>query len=213
MTKPAREGIADSLRRMLITGELAPGVVSEAELCDLLGCSRTPLREALRQLSYEHLIVLPPRKNVLIPQLGVLEFQQAHETARFVEGVCVALAAVRSDEQQLEQLKDLVARQWQANEARSFYDLARLDWEFHVAIAKATANRHFCRAASSLHGFLARFTFQAFRASGGADQSIAEHARIVDALEERDVQLAQQMMEEHTMKGGQRILAILGLGE
>jgi len=213
MSEPAREGIADSLRRMLITGELAPGLVSEAELCNLLGCSRTPLREALRQLTYEHLIVLPPRKNVLIPQLGVLEFQQAHEAARFVEGICVALAAVRIDAQQLEQMRDLIARQRQANESRSFYDLAQLDCEFHVAIAKATANRHFSDTAALLHGFFARFTFQAYRAVGSADQSIAEHAGIVEALEKRDVQLAQQRLEEHTMKGGQRILAILGLGE
>jgi DNA-binding GntR family transcriptional regulator len=213
VTEPARKGIADSLRRMLVTAELAPGVVSEADLCRLLGCSRTPLREALRQLAHDHLVVLAPRKNVLIPQLGVLEFQQAHEAARFVEGVCVALAAVRIDAQQLEQMREIIARQRRANEAGSFYDLAELDCEFHVAIAKATANLHLFETATRLHGFFARFTFQAYKASGGAGQSIAEHTRIVEALHEGDVDLARQRLEEHTMRGGQRILAILGLGE
>jgi DNA-binding GntR family transcriptional regulator len=105
VSEPARKAIAGNLRRMLITGELVAGsILSEAELCELLDCSRTPLREALHQLSHEYLVVLPPRKNVLIPHLGVTEFQQAHEAARFIERVCVGLAAERINEPQLEEM-------------------------------------------------------------------------------------------------------------
>jgi DNA-binding GntR family transcriptional regulator len=214
VSEPARKAIAGNLRRMLITGELVAGsILSEAELCELLDCSRTPLREALHQLSHEYLVVLPPRKNVLIPHLGVTEFQQAHEAARFIERVCVGLAAERINEPQLEEMKDIVARQKFADEAQSFFDLAELDCQFHVAIAKATGNRHLLDSASRLHSFFARFTYQACKASGGAALSIAEHSLIVEALEKRDVQLAQQRLDDHTIKGGQRILAILGLGE
>jgi DNA-binding GntR family transcriptional regulator len=214
VSEPARKAIAGNLRRMLITGELVAGsILSEAELCELLDCSRTPLREALHQLSYEYLVVLPPRKNVLVPHLGVTEFQQAHEAARFIERVCVGLAAERIDEPQLGEMKDIVARQKAADDAQSFFDLAQLDCQFHVAIAKATGNRHLLDSASRLHSFFARFTYQACKASGGAALSIAEHSLIVEALEKRDVQLAQQRLDDHTIKGGQRILAILGLGE
>jgi DNA-binding GntR family transcriptional regulator len=214
MSKPAREAIAGKLRRLLITGELVPGsLLSEADLCGLLSCSRTPLREALRQLSHEYLVVLPPRRNVLIPHLGVTEFQQANEAARFIEGICIGLAAERIDEQQLKEMMDIVAQQRAANEVRAFYDLAELDREFHTAIAKATRNRHFFDAAARLHSFFARFTYQAYKASGSGGLSIAEHGGMVEALEERDIRLAQQRLDEHTTKGGQRILAILGLGE
>lgn len=214
MTKPASEAIAQELRRIIITGQLALGaLVSEASLCDLLNCGRSPLREALQHLSHQYLVEIPPRRGVLIPQLSILDFQQAAEAMLFLGNTYAELAAERINDQQLQQINDIVAQQERCNRSGQFYELAELDCRFHTLIAEVTGNRYFTDSARRLHTSLARFTYRAWKTTGNADQSVAEHRRIVEALETRDPQLSKQRMSDHTTTGRQRVLHILGLGD
>lgn len=211
MSERASESIAEDLRRMIITGELAPGtVVSEGHLSDLLACGRTPLREALRQLNHEYLVDIPPRRGILIPQLGIFDFQQNHEGKRLADSAWIELATERISEQQVEQMKDIVAQQERANEAGQFYELTELDCRFHILLAEATGNRYFVGFASRLYGSGARFVYRAFEAAAGGSLSIAEHRQIVEALEKRDADLAALRVREHSTKSSERALNILG---
>ncbi len=213
MSERASDAIAEQLRRMIITTELAPGtLVSEAHLSELLGCGRTPLREALQQLRHQYLVVTPPRRGILIPQLSIVDFQQAHEAMLFMGSAYIELAVERISDEQLQEIKEIVAQQRHANKAVDSYALAELDFRFHTLIAQITRNRYFADSARRLHSALARFICPAYQAAGDASLSIAEHEQIVEALARRDAQLAKQRFSEHTTKGRQRILNILGLG-
>lgn len=212
MSERASKGIAGELRRMIVTGELAAGeVVSEADLCEVLGCSRTPLREALQQLSHEYLVVLPPRRGVLIPQLSISDFQQAHEAVLVLYTALADLGAERISDGQLEELHSIIAEQSRANEAGKYYRLALLDYRFHTLVAESTGNRYLLDCVSRLHGAVARFVYRAFEASGSATLSIEEHQRIVEALEQRDPDLAREKVQEHSIRSSERALSILGL--
>jgi DNA-binding GntR family transcriptional regulator len=213
MTARARESIAESLRKMVITGELRPGtLVSEAQLAKSLGCGRTPLREALQRLSNEYLVELPPRRGILIPELSILDFQQAAEALLYLGSTYIELACDRITDEQLGQLGDILARQEQCDESAQFFEIAEFDRRFHTLLAEATANRYFIDSASRLHTSLERFTYRAWTATETAKQSIDEHRRIVEALQTRDKALSKQRLGEHTDLGRQRILRILGLG-
>jgi DNA-binding GntR family transcriptional regulator len=214
MSERASETIATQLRRKVITGELSPGsLVSEAHLANVLDCGRTPLREALQQLTQQYLVLTPPRRGILIPQLGIVDYRQLSEAQMLTGSVFAELAAERISEGQLKGLKDILARQQQCNEQADFYNLAELDGQFHVLIAEATGNRFFADFASRVHGALARFLFRAYEAVGDADLSIAEHRGIVESLETGDGKLAKLATRDHVAKATQRVLYILGLGE
>ncbi len=212
MKDRASKGIAAELRRMLVTGELAPGtVVSEADLCDMLGCGRTPLREALQQLSQHYLVALPPRSGVLIPELTTLDFQQAHEAMLEKDSMLAELAAERVNEEPLMTMKQIIDQQIRADEEGDSYELAMLDYRLHTLIAQATGNKYFIDSVSRLHGAVARFVYRSFQAAGSAKLSIEEHQHIVEALEQRDPDLAREKVREHSIASSERALSILGL--
>lgn len=211
MNERASDTIAERLRRMIITGELAPGtLVSESHLSQVVGCGRTPLREALQHLSHQYLLTIPPRRGVLIPPLSIVDFQQGHEAMLVMYTAWAELAAERIRDRQLAQMREIVAQQERANTACEPYDLADLDRLFHVMIAEATGNQYFVDFARRLHGAVARFVYRSFEASGSANLSISEHEQIVEALEKRDPHLARLTVRDHSIKSSERALGILG---
>jgi len=207
----ASEAIAGDLRRMIVTGELAPeAVLSEGDLCELFGCSRTPLREALQQLSYNYLVTLPPRRGVHIPPLSILDFQQAHEAMLVIYPALANAANQRITEQQLREMRGLIADQERANKDGQLYELADLDYRFHTLIARATENQYLLDSVSRLHGAVARWVYRAFEAAGGATLSIAEHREILEALHGRDFQRVSKTIRDHSILSSERALNALG---
>jgi len=214
LSRPASDGLARELRRMVITGELAPGsLVSEVQLSKVLGCSRTPLREALQQLSQQYLLTLPPRRGVLIQPLSILDCQEIHDVMYDIGCACVARAAGRIGQPQLERLREIVARQLEVNNDADCYKLTELDVEFHSAIAQCTGNRYLVYSTERIQSALARFLYPAYKAAGGAHTSIEEHDAIIDALGKGDPELASVQLRKHVMNGRERVLDILGRGD
>jgi len=214
MIGPASTEIITRIRKMVITGELTPGLaVTEVRLAELVGCGRTPLREALRQLSHSYLVIIAPRQGILIPPLDIVDFQQAHEAMWTAGGVCAELAVERIDEKRLEELRRIVAAQEKVGATGDPYDLCELDYRFHTSIAEATSNRYLADSAHRLHSSLARFIYAGYAAQLGPDSSIAEHKEIVEAMASGDPGLAGEKWREHTVEGRRRLLRILGVGK
>jgi len=213
MATQATEQIAQRLRKLVITGQLRAGtLVSEAYLSELLQCGRTPLREALQRLSHEYLVDLPPRRGILIPELSIIDFQEAAEALLYSGGTYVELAVRRISDDQVRELRDIVTEQQQHNASAQFYKVAELDCRFHTLLAQGTGNRYFAESARRLHTSLERFTYRAWTTTATAERSIEEHDLIVQALLERDPVLSKERLRQHAELGRQRVLLVLGLG-
>ncbi len=214
MSRSASDTVARELRRMIITGELAPGgLVSEVLLSKALGCSRTPLREALQQLSQQYLLTLPPRRGVLIQPLSIVDCQEIHDVMYDIGSACIARVSSRIGPQQLERLRSIVSRQEEASNDVDCYELTELDVEFHTTIAQCTGNRYLVCSTERIQSALARFLYPAYQAAGGARVSIAEHKAIIEALEKGDSEMANLRLREHVTNGRERVLDILGRGD
>jgi DNA-binding GntR family transcriptional regulator len=214
VSKRASDEIVKELRKLIITGELAPGaVVSEARLLELLGCGRTPLREAVQELSHQYILTNPPRRGIVIAHMSIDDFRQVHQAITTLDPTLIALAARRISDAQIQELKDLVAEQEEANRTGSFYELVESDGRFHSLIAEATANRYFTDIRKRLYGAVARFVYEAFRSAADASVSITEHRDIVAALEKRDAVLAEQVARQHSEGSTDRILNSLARGQ
>lgn len=214
MGKRASELIAERLRRMVITGELTPGsIVSEAHLAEVLGCTRTPLRRALHELSHLYLVDVPPRRGVLIPELSVVDYQQLSEAQLWVGTDLVHLITERIGDSQLERLRRTAEQQEECSKHGDFYELTELDGQFHTLMVEATGNRYFTGFSRQVQSSLARFLYRAYKAAGGASLSIEEHFQIIEALERRDPELARSRIREHVTEALKRVLNIIALGD
>ena len=138
----ASDRVLTDLRRMILTLELSPGaVVTEASLVELLGCSRTPLREALQRLSHEHLVVAVPRRGVTVADLSIVDFSALIQAEEGVESTVSRLAAERITDDQLDHLGELLARSDEAAAARDMAELVDLDFQIHTTFGVASGNR------------------------------------------------------------------------
>jgi DNA-binding GntR family transcriptional regulator len=210
MSKPASQEISARIRKMVITGALAPGTaLTEVGLAELLECGRTPLRESLQELSHSYLVIIAPRQGILIPTLDIVDFQQAHEAMLTVGDVCTELTAVRGNGGQLEELAGIVSEQEKTADP---YELSDLDYRFHTKIAEATSNRYLADSFRRLHDSVARFIYAGFAAGLSPDCSIAEHRQIVEAIASGDQVVAGKKWREHIVNGRDRLLSILGVG-
>lgn len=210
MSKRARDAIIAQLRKMVITGELAPGtLVSEGHLADLLECGRTPLREAVQQLSADYLLESAPRRGIMIPALSIVDFREVHEAVLMNYSMWIGIAVERITDQQLEHLDDTIAEQERCATQGDFYGVTELDARFHIAIVEATGNRYLVDCARKLQNCAARFAYRMYVVGGSASLPIEEHRKILEGLEGRDAHLAKLGVREHSIRSAERCMDLL----
>jgi DNA-binding GntR family transcriptional regulator len=198
------------LRRMIVTLELPPGaVVTEEQLCALLDCSRTPLREALRLLAREHLVVSVPHRGVSIPELSMIDFSALEEAMEGIDCFLVRLAAERISEEQLALMDELMRQSRSAAAAGDLAEVAELDFRFHHMLGEAAGNGLMGEFQDTLHRLGMRFVFLGFRRAGTAAGAVADHERIVEAIRSRDPDVAEAAARDHMQHAVQRMRAAL----
>jgi len=186
------------LKRMIVTAELPPGTsLSEPALVARLGIGRTPVREALRQLADERLIVIFPRRGLVVAQLGLADVQQLFEARLVVEGQTARLAALRADENGVVSLASLNAAVHDAERDGSFASFLDVDQRLHRDIARIAHHAFLAEAADRILTLTA-WLWHAHMARHGIEPSdFASHDRIVAAIGGRDPEAAQAAMVEH----------------
>lgn len=206
----ASDRVLTDLRRMILTLELSPGaVVTEASLVELLGCSRTPLREALQRLSHEHLVVAVPRRGVTVADLSIVDFSALIQAEEGVESTVSRLAAERITDDQLDHLGELLARSDEAAAARDMAELVDLDFQIHTTFGAASGNRFLREFQETLLRLLARYIYLGFQRAGNAEGAIVDHRHIVDALRSRDPIACEAALHSHISHGRERMRSAL----
>lgn len=205
----ASDRVLAELRRMIITLELPPAtVVTEESLCTLLGCSRTPLREALRVLAREHLVVSVPHHGVSIAGLSITDFSALVEAMEGLECFLARLAAKRITDDQLLLMEELTTSV-QSVAHDDFAQVAELDFRFHHTLGEAANNRFTTETQDTLHRLVMRFAFLGFKRAGTAAGAVADHRRILEALRSRDPDKAAEAVHHHMHEARERMRAAL----
>jgi DNA-binding GntR family transcriptional regulator len=206
----ASDRVLAELRRLIVTLELPPGAVAtEESLCARLNCSRTPLREALRTLSREHLVVSVPHRGVSISELSIAGFSNLMEATVGVEAYLLRLCAARITSEQLAQLEDVVSASEDVAATGDLAQVAELDYHFHHLLGKAADNVFLSEMQDTLHRLAERFVFMGFRRAGTPAGAIADHRRIIAALRTRDPDSAELALREHMHNARERMRAAL----
>ena len=184
----------------IMSGELAPGCkLSEPALARQYGISRGPLREAINRLQERHLVTRTAHFGARVAQLSPQILEETFIVREALEGMAARLAAKNCSQNDLVQLHRAYARHLEAAKQDGEGPVWRsADEDFHVLIARASGNPMLVRLISEDFYQLVRFyRSQLVRVRGRGARTVAEHRRILEAIEDRDGELAELHMRRH----------------
>jgi DNA-binding GntR family transcriptional regulator len=198
-TGSATAEAARRLREDIVTGGLAPGErLVESRLSARYGVSRVPVREVLRSLAAEGLVVIEAYRGARVASLGADEAEDVFEVREAVERTSARRASQRAGEEALIELEVLVTRGRAAVADGRLEVLPELNDRFHLAIARASGNPALVALQQQLSGTVRWLYASDVRVR--APESWDEHAGILDAVQGGDTERAGDLMAEHVRR-------------
>lgn len=195
---PLREVVFNTLRNAIIQGEFQPGErLLEVTIANKLGVSRTPVREAIRMLELEGLVVMIPRKGAEVANITVKDLTDALEVRMAIEALSVKLACERIDEEGREELKATCMRFKEAINSKLVPAIVEGDEAFHNAIYRASKNQKLINIAQNLREQVYRYRVEYVKDFSYHDNLIREHDLITMAVLKGDAESAEKIMNEH----------------
>ena len=195
---PLRDVVFYTLRQAILKGEMAPGErLMEIQLAKKLGVSRTPIREAIRKLELEGLVIMIPRKGAEVAGITEKALRDVLEVRRSMEELAMELAVARMQEKDI---KALEAARIEFREALSSSDMIRIaqaDEKFHDVIYAGTYNDKLVQILNNLRDQIYRYRLEYIKDTGKRQLILIEHENIVKAVKTRNVELGKRAMREH----------------
>lgn len=204
---PLRDVVFNTLRQAILKGELEPGErLMEIQLADRLGVSRTPIREAIRKLELEGLVVMVPRKGAEVAQITESDLTDVLVVRRVLEELAVELACSRMDKDGIRELKENLEQFKKATKKGDLTVIAETDVHFHELIYKATENARLIQILNNLREQMYRYRMEYIKDAEKRAVLVDEHIGIIDAIENRDVKLAKRAIKQHVNNQEKTIL-------
>ena len=195
------ERIFEALQTAIVTGDLKPGdKIREAELAKQYGTSRGPLRDALRRLEARRLVTNTPNAGARVVSLSRKQLLELYQVREALEGMTCRLAANNMADAEIEELGELLDRHEAEVRRKDGAEYFRQegDLDFHFRIAKGCRNELLCSALCEDHYQLMRLYRHKFSTRAGRPRrALAEHRQILDAIRDRDGELAELLMRRH----------------
>ena len=205
-TQTLRESIVEMIRTAIVKGTLKPGErISEQSLAERFGISRTPIREAIRQLDSEGFLTVIPRRGAVVAQITEKDVIEFYALKGVLEGYAARIAAVRLTDREIERMKELngLLEKYaaQGNVRRMF----KAHNEFHEIFVLACGNEKLHQITKNLVQQFQRFRI-ALSIFGGVGQSIEQHRKIIEAFERRDEAESERLVWENAQSGGEFLI-------
>ena len=180
------------LEELIVTLRLAPGaVVTEASLGAQLGIGRTPIREALQRLARERLVVILPRRGIVVAEENLTTQLRLIELRREVERLVARAAARRASPEQRRQFATIAAGMEQAARAADDIGFMRLDRDFNLLMLDAARNEFAAGAMVLMHGLSRRFWYIHYRQVADLPLAARLHAEVARAVAAGEAEAAQ----------------------
>jgi len=196
------EQVAERLRNRIFAHEIPQGGwIDEQALAAEYGISRTPLREALKVLAAEGLVVLKPRRGCYVTELSENDIDEVFPVMALLEGRVAAEAARRAtsaDFSRLAAIHDELEKHVATNNADRFFEANQ---RFHDALQEIAGNRYLAQLINDARKVIKLTRRDSLRLEGRLKQSLTEHRGILEALRLKDSALAGQRMHDHLLSG------------
>lgn len=181
--RPLRVIVYEELKMRILKGEIAPGQrLMEVETSEELGVSRTPVREAIKKLEKEGLVVVEPRRGTYAAQISDNDLIEILEVRESLEALAAQYAAKRMKAPQKEKLKSASEKYNKAVKDGKLTMMIKYDTEFHRILAEGSNNKTLINLIDQLRELLLRFRYLYYDNTARAEKNPAEHQRIIDAI-------------------------------
>lgn len=199
--RPRYDDVVSGIRDLIVEGDLPAGErISERELCDRFGVSRTPLREALKVLASEGLVELTPNRGARVIRLTEQDAADMFEVMGTLEGLAGELAASRITDEELAEIKAMHYQMALHQARRELMPYFRLNQAIHSKIFEISRNRTLIAVYNGLAGRIRRPRYLANISTPRWTEALKEHEAILAALETRDGALLGQLLKDHLRK-------------
>jgi DNA-binding GntR family transcriptional regulator len=197
MSQTNAEQAYQEIKQRIIRTELSPGaVVNESNLMKDLGFGRTPIREALKRLQSDDLVVVKPRRGIFVSELSITDLSQIFEVRVELESLAVKLACQRVTDEQLAKL-EILADQYLCSESVSKDEMINLDGKFHALIREATHNRFLVSNLEYYYNLSLRIWYLALPRAAAEEIDVKAHCEIYEAIAEGNQELAVKRIAKH----------------
>lgn len=195
---PLRDVVFNTLRQAILRGELKPGErLMEIQLANKLGVSRTPIREAIRKLELEGLVLMIPRKGAEVAEITEKNMLDVLEVRKALEELSVQLACDRISKGQIEELKVAAKEFQQVLKSGDVTRIAEADVKFHDIIFAATDNQRLISLLNNLREQMYRFRVEYLKQKDCYPKLMEEHDMIIEMIEKRKKKEAGEIIGKH----------------
>ncbi len=190
--------VFEKIRDDILNGKYKRGEkIIEAKLAEELGVSRTPVREALKQLELDGLIENIPNRGVMVKGITKQDIQDIYTIRMAIEGIAAKWAIERMDDEDIEKLKEIF-------ELMEFYTfkndvdkVAELNTAFHEAIYNATKSRYLEHVLKDFQYFMKTTRYKSLKTEGRLQLTLEEHRKVLEAFIKRDSDEAVTVLLKH----------------
>ena len=185
---PLRDVVFKTLREAILKGDLAPGErLMEIKLANQLGVSRTPIREAIRKLELEGLVVMVPRKGAEVAKITEKDLRDVLEVRASLEELAISLACERITDEKIAELKDALEQFRTVIKGKDVTKIAQMDVAFHDVIFEATQNARLVQMVNNLREQMYRYRLEYLKDFSTHSRLDEEHVKIFEAVSARDI--------------------------
>ena len=204
---PLRDVVFNTLRQAIITGEFAPGErLMEISLANRLGVSRTPVREAIRKLELEGLVIMIPRKGAQVARITEKNLRDVIEIRTVLEEFAAVLACELIDQAVLHDLRQAHEDFIRSVENGDILDIVDKDETFHDTIFRATNNDRLISIINNLREQFYRYRMEYVKDIRQRSNLVEEHRELLDAISSRDSIKAKELMKTHLLNQQQEVI-------
>lgn len=195
---PLRDVVFNTLRQAILRGELKPGErLMEIQLANKLGVSRTPIREAIRKLELEGLVLMIPRKGAEVAEITEKSLRDVLEVRKALEELSVQLACERITPEMLKELGESAAEFEKILKSGDVTEIAQADVHFHDIIYKAADNQRLMQLLNQLGEQMYRYRVEYLKNPSVYGKLIEEHEEIIRHIGDREKEKAVRVICEH----------------
>lgn len=195
---PLRDIVFKTLRDAIITGEFQPGErLMEMKLANEMGVSRTPVREAIKKLEAEGLVIMNPRRGAQVAPINEKDLKDILEIRKALESLSCRIACGKVNPDDVKHLRSINRAVAKAVRENDIPEIVERDVEFHDAINLITDNARLAKFLGQLKEHLYRYRLEFIKNMENCNTIIEDHERIIEAIAQKNADVACKEIEDH----------------
>lgn len=196
-----RGRVFESIREDILGGRYRQNTeLKEAAIGAELGVSRTPVREALRQLELEGLVTIIPNRGAYVNMITAKDVEDIYVLRSILEGLCARWATEHITEEQLESLEETLCLSEYHTQKKNYEKLYELDSQFHEQLYSASNSRILNHVLSDFHDYVKKARKATISSNVRSVKSTQEHRAIFEAIKARDANEAEELAKQHVKR-------------